>query len=36
MEIISRGGGSRVGYVLVDEKRSFSTEKLGWMTLQAG
>ena len=36
MEPITRGRGSRVGYVLVDEKDNFLLRKLGWMTSQGG
>ena len=32
MKTIIRGSGFGIGYVLVDEKRSFLLEKLGWMT----
>ena len=36
METITRGSGSRVGFVLVDEKATFLLKMLGWMILQVG
>ena len=35
METITRGSGSRVGFVLVDEKRSFFVEKTWKNNFQA-
>jgi hypothetical protein len=32
METTIMGSGSRIRFVLVDEKRLFLLEKLGWMT----
>ena len=33
VETITRGSGFGVGFVLVDKKRQFFVEKIGWMTL---
>ena len=35
METITMGRGSRVGLMLVDEKRQVTVEVLGWMTSQS-
>ena len=36
MGTITRGSGSRVGLVLMDERGNFLLKKLAWMTSQVG